>query len=98
MKKFDLYTELQALGFKAVKDQFGRDCLTNGWMKNIEVAFYGPWVSRLNIDVVFNTDHSVATVSYYDGGRRPFKTKTHLNEKRALNAIKATAENKGFEI
>lgn len=100
MKNFDLYAELQALGFKPVKDQFGHDAMTKGWVRR-EPCFGtlgGVYDHRLNIDVIFNPDHSVAQVQYFDGGRHPFKVKTHLNEKRALNAIRETAKNNGFEF
>ena len=100
MKKFDLYEELKAQGFKPVKDRFGHDCLTKGWLRR-EPCFGtlgGVYDHRLNIDVIFNSDHSVATVQYFDGGRSPFKTKVHMNEKRAMNAIVATAKNHGFEF
>lgn len=100
MKNFDLYTELKAYGFKAVTDRMGHDCLTMGWIKREQCfgTLGGVYDMRLNIDVVFNSDRSVATVQYFDGGRSPFKTKVHLNEKRALNAILATAKNHGFVL
>ena len=87
-------------GFKAVKDRFGHDALTRGWIKREQCfgTLGGVYDLRLNVDVVFNRDHSVATVQYFDGGRSPFKTKVHLNEKRAFNAIRQTVANHGFEI
>ena len=52
----------------------------------------------MDVEVVFNQEHTALSAYYWDGGRRPFKEKTHLNEKRAFNAIAQTIANKGFQI
>ena len=99
MKKFDLYAVLKEVGFKEQKNKYGSDMLICELEKEITVAWYGAQKYSIRIEVTFSADHSVVTANYYeDGFKRPFKTKVHLNEKRALNAIIATAQNKGFEF
>ena len=98
-KAFNLYEELKANGFYEVNDEFG-DVLRKDYEKEIEVAWYGKQKSNFLVRVRFNASHSVAQVAYYHNTVpvRPFKEKTHLNEKRALNAIRQTVENNGFEL
>lgn len=98
MKNFDLYSELEKLGFESGKDSFGFDCLSKKYERETEVLWYGKHTFRFQISARFNSDHSVVTVFYYDGNNTPFKTKTHMNEKRALNAIRETAKNNMFEL
>lgn len=98
-KEFNLYEELKAIGFEESKDQFGFDCLIKKYERETEVLWHGKQIVRFEISARFNPDHSVVTVFYYNGGHHtPFKTKTHLNEKRALNAIRETAKNNSFEL
>lgn len=97
-KKFDLYEELQNLGFTAETDRYGRDCLKRHFEKNVEVVWHGTVRSTFDITAVFNRDHEVVTVNYSKDVRDPFKTKVHFNQKRALNAIRETAKNNGFEF
>ena len=98
-KKFDLYETLKANGFYEVHDEFG-DVLRKDYEKQVEVLWYGIQTSYFIARIRFNADHSVVQASYYDDKipARAFKTKTHLNEKRAFNAIKATVENNGYEF
>ena len=98
MKKFDLYKELQDLGFTAETDRLGRDCLKKHYEKDIEVLWHGSVRPTFDITAAFSEDHGVVTVSYSRETRDPFKTKVHLNEKRALNAIRTTAGNNGYEL
>ena len=98
MKKFDLYEELKYLGFEEGKNQFGNDCMTKTYKKTVEVLWQGEYETSLKIEAQFNPEHSVVNVLYYEGRPYPFKVKVHLNEKRALNAIRDTAKNHGFEI
>lgn len=94
MKKFDLYQELANKGFIPSEDQYGRHCMT----LTLERKICGEHTTRMEILVAFNKEHTVATVYYSNGGHEPFKVKTHLNEKRTLNAIIQTARNNMFEI
>ena len=99
MKNFDLYNELKANGFYEIHDEFG-DVLRKDYEKEVEVAWYGIQKSNFIVRVRFNGDHSVAQADYYNSSvpARAFKSKVHLNEKRALNAIRQTVENNGFEF
>lgn len=97
-KKFDLYSELLNKGFTASEDQYGCHCLTLNLEKKVETVWWGEQTRSLGIMAAFNPEHTVVTVYYANGGREDFKVKEHLNEKRALNAIIATAKNQGFEI
>lgn len=97
-KKFDLYEALKQAGFEEVKTQFGYDCLKRSFKKVVEVLWYGQQETKLDVEVVFNQEHTALSAYYYDGGYRPFKEKTHLNEKRAYNAIAQTVANKGFQM
>ena len=97
-KNFNLYEELEALGFEEQEDEFGRACLVKQYEKEVEVCWYGKHTSRFGIVACFNESRSIATVYFYDGTISAFKTKTYLNEKRALNAIRETAKYKGFEL
>lgn len=97
-KNFNLYEELKALGFAEQEDEFGRPCLVKHYEKEVEVCWYGKQAYSFGIVACFNEIHSIATVYFFDGTIFAFKTKTYLNEKRALNAIRETAKNKGFEL
>lgn len=98
-KKFDLYQELKELGFYEVDDEFG-DVLRKDYEKETEVVWHGTVTINYSVRAIFNKDHKVVTVNYYQGSvqRKPHKTKTHLNEKRALNAIRDTVKHNGFEL
>ena len=97
-KKFDLYEALKQAGFEEAKTQFGNDMLKKSFRKMTEVAWYGQQETKLDVEVWFSLDHGAVTVYYYDGWHRPFKEKTHLNDKRAFNAIAQTIANKDFQI
>lgn len=98
-KAFNLYEELKANGFYEVRDEWG-DVLRKDYEKEVDVLWYGKQKSYFIVRVRFNGDHSVAQASYYHNSvpANAFKNKTHLNEKRALNAIRQTVENNGFEF
>ena len=95
-KKYNIYEALQAEGFKESVSNWGTPMLTKEIEKMVTVAWYGEMKASLKIEIRFSADLEVLTVSYSDGAKTPFKTKTHLNEKRAYNAIHKTAELKGF--
>ena len=99
-KRFDVYEELKQKGFEETKGSFGQTILFKTYSKEVEVLWYGKQDYSIRVDVWFNPDHSVVKAFYYDDARgvRPYKEKTHLNEKRAYNAICQTVANKGFEI
>lgn len=97
MKKFDLYKELENKGFAARKDEYGFDVLVKEFSKEVEIAWIGKEISVIRVEVRFNKEKTTATASYFSGYSR-FKEKTHLNDKKAFNAIKATVEFKGFEF
>lgn len=97
MKKFDLYEELLANGFVAVKN-VGSEYyhLEKHYEKEVEVCWYGKQEVHFDVEIYFNADHSCVRAYYYNQSRTPFKVKSHLNDKRAFNAIKATVENNGY--
>lgn len=99
MKKFDLYEALKANGFYEIHDEFG-DVLRKDYEREDDVLWYGKMKFNFIARVRFNDDHSIAQVAYYDSDipARAFKEKTHLNEKRAYNAIRNTVKNHGFEL
>ena len=95
-KKFDLYEALLADGFKVSEPVLGCDVLLRDLdrVDALGIKFH------LIVSVLFSPDHGVARVSYHHDSpkRSPFKTKTHLNDRRAYNAIVATVKNNGFEF
>lgn len=97
-KKFDLYQELLNKGFENQESMFGFT-LTKSYEKEVEVAWHGKMKTTYKVQVVFNEEKTVATVSYYkNNAPKATKVKTHLNEKRAFNAIKETVKNAGYEM
>lgn len=98
MKKFDLYEELKANDYVEVDDGFGRKHLVKHYEKEVEVCWYGKHTSTFDVEVYFNSDHTVARVYYYNQSKTPFKTKVHMNDKRAYNAICATLNNNGYNL
>lgn len=97
MKKFDVYEALKNEGFAETVNEFGCTELTRKFEKEIEVAWHGTMTKVFEIVVEFNPDRSVLRAYYYSGGScDPFKAKTHLNEKRAYNAIHMTAKYNDF--
>lgn len=98
MKKFDLYEELVARGFVKTEDPFGRERLTKRYEKEVEVRWYGKHLSTFGVDVVFNADHTVAKVFYYNQSKTAYKIKTHMSDKKAFNAICATLNNHGYAL
>lgn len=97
---FNLYDELKNNGFNTeTKDEFGGTILTRDFEKEVEVVWYGKQTSRYKVQVRFSADMRTVQASYYKGSfGAPDKTKTHLNDRRALNAIRQTIENAGFAI
>ncbi len=95
-KKFDVYEALKKEGFTEDVDRFGCVELTRNFEKEIELAWYGKATQRFTIVVSFNSDNTVIYADYYDDCMRLVKTKIHLNDKRAYNAIHDTAKYKGF--
>lgn len=99
MKGFDLYQELIGKGFEKSNDEFNRECLAKHYEKEVEVCWYrGTWHSTFDIKAVFNPDHTVVKVFYYNQSKTPFKTKTHISSKKAYNAICQTLRNNGYEL
>jgi len=97
MKKFDLCEELATQGFvKTDAYMLGWEGVTKHYEKEAEVVWYGKRKSTFDVEVFFNPDRSVAKVFYYNQSKTAFKVKTHMSDKRALNAIKATVENNGY--
>lgn len=98
-KKYDLYEALKAEGFYEVHDEWG-DLLRKDYEKQVEVLWYGTQTSYFTVRVRFSADHGTVQASYYDDKicARAFKVKTHLNEKRAYNAIKQTVELRGWKF
>ena len=84
--KYDLYEVLEQAGY-AKQENITFDIL--------EKVYQGI-SSTFKVMAIFNHEHSVVTVHYFHGGsKRAFKVKTHLNEKRAYNAIKDTLRYSG---
>ena len=98
MKKFNLIETLNAYGFSSATSITGCPLFTLDLSQQIEVAFYGVQEQTLRIQVVFNSEKTTCTVNYYNGSLKPFKSKVHLADKRAWNAICETIRNKGFEM
>ena len=98
-KKFDLYEALKAEGFYEIHDEWG-DVLRKDYEDECEVLWYGIQKRNFIVRVRFSEDHGTVQVRYYHDpiSARAFKVKTHLNEKRAYNAIKATVENNSFKF
>ena len=97
-KKFDLYQELLNKGFENQESMFGFT-LTKSYEKEVEVAWHGKMKTTYKVQVVFNEEKTVATVSYFKGSsKRADKVKNHMNEKRAFNAIRETIKNAGYEM
>lgn len=96
-KKFDLYQELTEKGFTEQESSFGA-MLVKSYEKEVEVAWHGKMKSTYRVEALFNQDKTIATVSYFKGSMKADKVKTHLNEKRAFNAIRETIKNAGFEM
>lgn len=97
-KKFDLIETLKAHGFSSSTSMTGCPLFTLDMSRQVEVAWYGVQEFTIRVQVVFNPEKTICTVNYYDGFLRPFKTKVHLSDKRAWNAICETVKNKGFEM
>ena len=98
MKRFDLYEELIAKGFVKVDDPFNRNRFAKHYEKEVEVCWYGKHVATFDVEVVFNSEHTVVKVFYYNQSKTPFKIKTHMCDKRAYNAICQTLSNNGYEL
>lgn len=98
MAKFNVFDALVEKGFEQGVDRFGRTFLAKHYEKEVEVLWYGSAKHERDVVVTFNTDRTSLTADYYDGFKRPYKTKLHLNDKRAYNAIVETIRNAEFEI
>lgn len=98
MKKFDLVETLKAHGFEHTNSVYGCHVFTLELTRQTEVAFYGVSEFRLKVSVLFNPSMTSCQVSYYDGGKNPFKVKTHMADKHCWNAILTTVKNKRFEM
>lgn len=96
--KFDFIETLKAHGFSSTTSMTGCPLFTLDLSKEVEVAWYGVKEFTIRVQVVFNPEMTCCMVNYYDGFLRPFKTKVHMSDKRAWNAIRETLKNKGFEI
>lgn len=89
-KKYDVYKELIEAGFEKDIPMFdGYDELRRDWKDGNRI---------LTIHIIFSPDHEVFKAMYFDGSRKAFKVKAHLNQKRAFNAIRQTVENNWFEF
>lgn len=100
--KFDAIAALTSQhGFELKSEKYGPDpariTLTKGYEKTEDVAWHGPMRFAMTVRVLVGRDGETLHVSYYAGDRR-IKEKTHLNDKRAYNAIRETLANNGFEI
>lgn len=98
MKKFNLIETMKAHGFEYSDNAFGCPVFTLELSRRTEVAWYGVQEFKMSAQVVFNPERTSCTVNYFDGSRRPFKSKTHLADKRAWNAICETFRNNGYEV
>lgn len=92
-KTFNLAEELKKAGYTESINTWGSKELTKKYSDVVDVLWYGKQERQMTVTVVFNNDETSCRANYYDGGKSPFKVKTHLNEKRALNAIRQTVEN-----
>ena len=96
-KNFNLKDELLKEGFRidVEQDVFGGSIISKVFTQEVEVVWYGKQERSLIVTVRFSQDEQNVRVTY-STGRTIFKTKDHLNEKRALNAIHQTIANQGF--
>lgn len=96
MKKFNMKEELLKAGFEAGINEYGFEVFRRNDVKLVETAWYGTMKSLMSIEVGFNSSETDVTVRYFDGGKRPFKVKSHQAGKRAWNAIAETMKCRGF--
>lgn len=98
--KFNLYEKLKADGFHDSYNSFGHMIIRQFIEEQHGVSFSGePFTYKRMIEVraIFSDDYSVVKVLYRYEGKRTFKEKTHLSDRRAYNAIKQTVSNNGYE-
>lgn len=98
--KFNLKEALAAKGFSPIADPYGfstyGQIVEKVYEKQVEIAWYGKVNSSLKVTVRFTPDDQAITVSYSQGYHEPFKVKSHLANRRALNAISDTLAHNGF--
>ena len=84
---------------KTVRNSSGiaHDVLTKTYERVSDVLWYGPMRSEMTVKIRISSDCESLRVCYY-AGYKFFKVKSHLNDKRAYNAIRDTLANHGFEI
>lgn len=99
-KKFNLYEELKANGFHDSANPFGhmiiRKFIEDQQMISITGESY-TYRRDMEVRAIFTDDYSAVRVVYKDG-KHICKAKTHLNDRRAYNAIRQTVQNNGFEF
>ncbi|MEZ3453547.1 MAG: hypothetical protein K1W17_04170 [Oscillospiraceae bacterium] len=101
MKKFDFLETLKSHGFSLETSGTGSPVFTLVLSRPVDVASFGVSELKLSILVELNKAGTCCEVSYYHGFSTqgfPFKSKVHLADGLAWNAICKTAKNNGFEI
>ena len=73
------------------------DFLTKTYERVSDVLWHGPMRSEMTVEVHLSADHETLRVYYYDG-RRQIKSKVHMNDKRAYNAIRNTLAHYSYEM
>lgn len=85
--KYDLYAVLEQAGYTK-QEHILFDIL--------EKKYQGLY-NTIKVRAYFSQDHRTVTFHYFNGGcKRAFKVKTHLNEKRAYNALRDTIKNSTY--
>lgn len=102
MAKFNVWEAMKENGFVPMVDPYGISdgdhMMKREFSRFDEVLWYGQQEFKMSIVVRFSQDYDTVSVDYYDGFKRPFKSKVYANNKRTWNAICETAHFKGFEI
>lgn len=99
MAKFNLYEALKENGFHDSANPFGHMIVKKFVDERNMVSITGtPYTYKREMEVraTFSDDYSVVRVAYKEN-KHIFKTKTHLNDKRAYNAIRQTVQNNSFD-
>lgn len=101
MTKFDIVKALEDAGYTVSHEGTEySECyiMSKEYSREIEACWYGKQIYTVKVEVMYHVMFNTVMVKYYDGGREPFKTKTHLADKRCFNAIKETLKCKDFEL
>lgn len=80
-----------------VGSEIVHEYLTKTYEKTEDVVWHGPTRFEMTVEVLLSRDRETLRVNYFAGSTH-LKKKTHLNDKRAYNAIRDTLANHGYQI